>query len=258
MLAAAVLVPETALLVPGAAGTADVLRDERSAAVAAVRDGLRSGRPDRVVLVGPRGRPRTMDPVGLDQVRPTLAAAGIPDDAWASGAWAVPGEARGPVLADVALAVAALVLRAAGWTGAVSWTGTDDDGVALRALGASLADGADRVMLLLVGSLSARRGPDAPLAEDPRAVAVDAALLDDLARLGWPTGPGATSSPGAVAVPRALAAELAITAWGPCEVLRGAAEVAAGGGPDEAVTAQVRLVGAPLGATYAVVLWAPR
>ncbi|HWS58832.1 MAG TPA: hypothetical protein VN257_09850, partial [Actinotalea sp.] len=209
MLLAAALVPQTALLVPGAAGRAEVLTAERRAVLEAVADLVATG-PDRVVLVVPGAvRPVT------GRLRPTLAAASIDDDrlGWPVPVLGVPSAdpARGaaPALAvgppvaptvagtaapaagpdepavvdDVAAAVGLHLLARAGWRGPVGVVGASADADP-AGRGRALAAGPQRVALLLCASLSARRGPGAPLAEDDRAPAFDDAVLADLARLG--------------------------------------------------------------------------
>ena len=260
MLAIAALVPETALLVPGAAGRAVLLEDVRSASVAAVRQVVRAA-PDRVVVVATGPVDRVLD----GPVRPTLAAAGIDD---AELGWAVPAPAPGTgaaadvaggVVAALAASVGLLLLGHSGWTGPATVvevaaphrdrrTGTlrsadGDRAKALRALGAELVAGPDRVALVVAGSLSARNGPHAPYPEDVRAGPLDAAVLADLAcadraarqRLG--------------AIHGALAAELVLTVWAPLQVLVGAAaDVPTLDG------AGWHLV-APFGVTYPVLTW---
>jgi hypothetical protein len=107
--------------------------------------------------------------------------------------------------------------------------------------GDALVAGARRVGLLLVGGLSARHGPDGPLATDERAAAVDAAVLADLVDLG----PAARAR--LADVPAHLARVLAISAWGPWQVLVGAASGDA--------TVVTQHASAPLGAAYATVSW---
>lgn len=233
MLAAAAFVPHTALLVPGAAGAAEVLGPVRSAALAAVGD--LTAAVDRVVVVVPQraGPPlRRRGPM-----RPSLAAAGIDD---ADLGWG-PHEAGDPVT-DVATSVALLLLRSGGWAGPVETVAVSaDDALGLRDLGAGLADGPDRVGLLLAGTLSARRSPESPLAFDVRAAAVDDEALADLSDLG----PHARAR--LAAVPAGLARDLAISAWAPWQVLLGAA-------PDGG-TATVHHGGSLTGVRYAVVSW---
>jgi hypothetical protein len=241
VLVAAALVPPTALLVPGASGATPVLGTERAAAVAAVT-ALRGARPDVVVVVAPcRDAPSHR----TGRLRPTLAAAGIED---ARLGWPPrPSYGRGPAVPveDVAAAVGLLLLDRAGWTGPVEVAGV---GAApapeLHRTGADLV--ADRAAaLLLVGGLSARRGPDGPLAPDERAAVADDAAIADLTDLG----PAARRR--LAEVPAQLADELATSAWAPWQVLLGAL-------PDDAA-APARTtrhhVGAPFGATYASLSW---
>jgi len=245
----AAIVPDTALLVPGAAGAADVLTEVRDAALAAVAD-LLAAEPARIVVVAPGT---------ADRMRPgpfvaDLGAAGID-----SGTldWSVPPshpDVTPTVVHGPAACVALLLLGRSGWTGPVTLIEVTPPGEEeftqaplraseLAALGQGVTAGVERVGVLVVGSLSARRGPDAPLAENPRAVAVDGGMLTDLAD----AGPQARSRL-AVMAP-ALAAELAVSAWAPLQVLLGAV------GRRAAVEATARHVSAPLGVTYAVAAW---
>lgn len=236
MLAAAALVPPTALLVPGAAGAADVLVAERRAALAAVR-AVVAQRPDALALVVPG-----TGPVRVGRMRPTLAAAGIDD----AGLGWVPepsaGAGRVLVVDDVAAAVGLFLLHRAGWRGAVDLVPAGAaDGATLRMTG-------DRLVrlrgwgLVLVGGLSARHGPDGPLATDHRAAPLDDVLAADLADLDVP------ARARLAAVPSRLAASLAISAWGPWQILLGAA-------PGTPVRARTHRVSAPLGAAYATLSW---
>ncbi|MCL3860160.1 hypothetical protein [Actinotalea sp. K2] len=265
MLVAAALIPETALLVPGAAGAAEVLTDERDAALDAVRDLVAHG-PDRVVVVAARSRrtsaedvdPPDVDPRAVhppesdlavgeprsDRLRPTLAAAGI-DDAMLG--WPAPASGPGAVVVqEVGAAVALLLLDRVGWDGPVQVaTVAAEDAPALRELGARLVEDTSTT-LLLVGSLSARRGPHAPLPQDDRARAFDASVLADLTDLG----PEAVRR--LVAVPTDLARDLAVSAWAPWQVLLGAVGAS---GLTEPLRAELRSLSAPYGATYAVLVW---
>ncbi|MCC2309130.1 hypothetical protein [Cellulomonas chengniuliangii] len=254
MLAAAALVPETALLVPGAAGRAEVLGEVREAALAAVAQVLAQA-PDVVVAVAPGPLDRLLG----DQARPSLRAAGIPDEALG---WQ-PSSSHGDdaVVAGPGASVAMLLLAAAGWQGRTEVVEVgqpvpdqaDAPSTAacpgqLRALGGRLAQSPPpgaRVGLVVAGSLSARHGPDAPLAEDPEAAIVDAALLDAIAD----AGPEARALL-AAASPEA-AQRLAISLWGPMQVLLGA--VAA----DARISSEVLASGAPLGAEHVVATWLP-
>ncbi|NTW42128.1 MAG: hypothetical protein HGA44_20005 [Cellulomonadaceae bacterium] len=211
MLTAAALVPDTALLVPGVGGRTDALVvGLREAALAAVAEVL-SSRPGRVAVVAPAVRPRTI----TGPVRASLAGAGVPD---AMLGWVVPGPRDAPVPA-VASAVAVHLLARCG-------AGSPDEVVEvtgstsaedLHRLGAALAADGPTV-LVVVGSLSARHGPDAPLADDPRAPALDSACARDLA------DPTPAARARLAAVEPEQAAALAVTGWAPWQVLVGAAD----------------------------------
>jgi hypothetical protein len=236
VLVAAALVPPTALLVPGAAGRGDVLAVERSAALAAVGTVV-AAEPDVIVVVPPGP-----GPVLVGRLLPSLAAAGLDDDGLGWTPRPTSGAGRAVRITDVATSVALLLLDRAGWTGAVEVSpASPTDGATQRMRGDALVAGARRVGLVLVGGLSARHGPDGPLATDERAAAVDGGVLADLTDLG----PAARAR--LAAVPAHLARVLAISAWGPWQVLVGAA-------PGDA-TVVTRHASAPLGAAYATVSW---
>lgn len=272
---AAVLVPETALLVPGAAGSADVLPELRAAASAAVAD-LVAVRPERVLVVAARHPSRPSPGAGPSRepgarahgagphgaglngadlhdgdvlhlsgpMHPTLAAAGVDD---AGLGWVVPVSPGSVPVRDVAPSVALHLLWRAGWQGETHVTVVPADADAARKVGAERVT--DRTGLLLLGSLSARRGPDGPLPDDERAPQVDAQVLADLTSLG---GPGHTQARQRLAeVPAATATELAVSAWAPWQVLCAAI------GDEPRLRAVERWSGAPYGAGYAVVSWLP-
>jgi hypothetical protein len=117
-----------------------------------------------------------------------------------------------------------------------------------RLLGAGLAV-PPPATVVVVGSLSARHGPDAPIADDPRAVEVDARLLaalgageQELAAALGELGPD-------------RARELAVSGWGPWHVASGL--VRAWTQLHRPVTATARVHGsdAPFGAQHAVASW---
>src|SRR3954469_6748678 len=147
MLLAAALVPETALLVPRAAGGAEVLGDVRDAALAAVSAVLASG-PERVIVVAPGAAPRELP----GPVRASLGAAGVPDAALGRP---LPGAAVGPgtSVAGGGASVGLLLLervRASVPRSVVEVTPAQD-AATLRGLGARLAADA-RVGLVVLGS----------------------------------------------------------------------------------------------------------
>lgn len=261
MLVAAALVPDTVLLVPGAAGRDDVLADLRAAALDAVAAVL-DAEPELIVVVAP-GR-RDGDLVG--PVRASLTAAGIPDGRLG---WSRAAPDGAPVV-GVAASVGLLMLARSGWTGPVRVVevGPPDNGSVagsglpgsrpaphLRSAGAQLVGAgpgsaasptrSGGVGILVVGSLSARHGPDAPLADDERAPAYDAALLADLAD----GGPAARAR--LAALDPELARELGVTGWGPWQVLLGSVG-------DREVDAEVLAAAAPFGAQHVVATWLAR
>lgn len=241
MLVRAALVPDTALLVPGAAGSAEVLPALRDAALRAVQDVVATG-PRTIVVVAPGREERELTGV----VRPSLGPAGIPDRLLS---WPVPdvtldGPRAGPP--SVPSAVALHLLARAGRTDGlrvVEVTGRQG-AEELAALGRTLV-GDGPTGLVVVGSGSGRHGPDAPLADDPRAIEHDARVLVDLVD----AGPDARARL-AVDDP-ALAEELAVRGWGPWQVLLGAV------GPAQ-VRGRLLATTTELGAQHSVLVWEPR
>jgi len=243
VLLAAALVPDTALLVPGAGGRADAGSGLRDAALAVV--GAAVGACHRaggtVVVVAP-GR-RTREATGT--VTGSLRAAGVPDDLLGSPVPAFEAldgrSTQGAV--GVPAAVALHLLARTGWTGSlrVVEVGPDDAADDLAACGAALV--ADRpTVLVVVGSGSGRHGPDAPLADDPAAPAYD---RDVLAALG-------SGTPDALDRLRSLdaaqARALAVTGRAPWQVLVGAVGT-------RAVTAHAGAAEVVAGAQHAALLW---
>jgi hypothetical protein len=238
MLVRAALVPDTALLVPGAAGSAEVLPELRSAAVHAVAAVVASGaRTIVVVAPGPASRELT------GTVTRSLGAAGIPARllGWAAEPVTLPGAgSAGP---SVPSAVALHLLARSGFGGGlrvVEVTGRERPHD-LLALGAALAADGPTGMVV-VGSGSGRHGPDGPLADDPRAPDHDRRLLADLGDAG-PDARARLSSDDP-----ALADELAVRGWAPWQVLLGAV-----GGGD--VRAELLASSTALGAQHAVLVW---
>lgn len=241
MLVVAALVPDTALLVPGVAGDADVLVGLRAAAVEAVAEVVAADVAS-IVVVAPGPVPRELS----GTVRPSLGAAGVPDDLlrWPAPAVTLPGDGSGVPAVPSAVGLH-LLLRARRSTGVrvVEVTG-QQEAVALAALGRTLvADGPTG--LVVVGSGSGRHGPDAPLADDPRAPDHDARVLADLA------DPGPTARARLAADDAGLAAELAVRGWAPWQVLVGAAG-------DRPVRVRVLAESTELGAQHAVLVWDAR
>lgn len=236
--------PDTALLVPGAGGAADPASGLRAAAVAVLGA---TGAVQRVLVVAPGRRTRLLrHPVGLG-----LGAAGL--DVPAADVAGLEPAGSGSVRehlrpedpvpparrADVAASTALLLLRAAGVRAPV-------DVVELARAGADPAPlpglGDDVGLLVVVGSLSARHGPDAPLADDPRAPAADVALL---AALG--AGPVALAD-ALDALGTDGAADLAVSGAAPWRSALGLL-------PAGAVDVTTRYAEVLAGAQHAVVAW---
>lgn len=171
----AVLVPQTALLVPGAAGRSDVLGDVRAAALGAVRDLVADG-PDGVLLVAPGTQGRVLD--GADACA-SMVGLGIAERhlGWPAPC-RLPGcpEHMAPGdpgrVVGAAAATGLRLLAAAGWSGPTTVHELD---AAAPPATVVVPAGPGRGVVVL-GSLSARHGPEAPRAADPRASEVDAAF----------------------------------------------------------------------------------
>jgi hypothetical protein len=251
MFLAAALIPDTALLVPGAVGEAvftegdpaRILRTAVDEALGVVLEGA-----ERVVIVAP-GKD---DRLGTPPLRGSLGAAGVPDDLLG---WPPPGPANAPV-PGVPASVALFFLqrhlvahhranRDATAVEVVAFPSSDERSTArardLRGAGGRLV-GDRATVLVVVGSASGRHGPDAPLADDPRAPAYDDVVLGDLADAGIQARRRLAD------LDPALARELAVTGWAPWQVLLGAV------GEDE-VTARLLHREVLAGATHAVLTW---
>ncbi len=184
-------------------------------------------------------------------VAPGLGAAGLAAGDPAPAATTTAGPAA-TARADVPASVALTLLALAGVTAgadvhevprvpAPGSSATED----ARVLGRGLAD-VD--LLVAVGSLSARHGPDAPVADDPRAPDVDEHLLAALAAgpLGLARALGGLGTAGA--------RELAVSGWSPWHAVLGLL----GALPDPAGVRVAACTGAVVaGAQHAVAAWLP-
>jgi len=250
VLVAAALVPDTAVLVPGAGGRADVGAGLRAAALAVVGAALDRCRTvddtadGSVVVVAPGRRTREL----TGAVVGSLQAAGVPDDllGWPAPTFEALDGPSEPGAVGVPAAVALHLLARAGWTAPLRVVEVDDDPAGpdvadLTAQGAALV--ADRpTVLVVVGSGSGRHGPDAPLADDPEAPAYDS---DVLAALGSGS-PDALGRLGALDPARARA--LAVTGRAPWQVLVGAVGT-------RTVTAHLETAEVVAGALHAALRW---
>jgi hypothetical protein len=238
MLVAAALVPDTVLLVPGAGGSADPGAGLREAALRAVGEVAASGVRSIVVVA-----PGPADRVIAGSVRISLGAAGIPDGLLGWPVDDVRVDGTGSDAPGIPALVALHLLVRVGWAGPVRVVEVTGASAAdrLAALGADLVEG-QPTGLVVVGSGSGRHGPDAPLADDPRAPDHDARLLADLADAG------SAARARLAADDPVLADELAVRGWAPWQVLLGAAG-------DAPVRARLLTGSTTLGAEHAVLVW---
>ncbi|NLF05646.1 MAG: hypothetical protein GX593_11695 [Actinomycetales bacterium] len=209
----ALIVPETALLVPGVSGRTSVLEQVRVAALAAARR-LVADAPARVVVVGPAARGRTADAATLCA---SLAPLGVHERhlGWPAPCCAGDHES-GATRAAPSTAVGLRLLAEAGWAGptTVVELASDDDGAGGEVSdGDALGAGEASASLLVLGSLSARRDEDSPRASDPRAIPLDERLAADLT---CPTADGRARLRG---LDRDLAAELGVSGAAPWRFL---------------------------------------
>ncbi|WP_263119369.1 hypothetical protein [Cellulomonas sp. RIT-PI-Y] len=258
------LLPDSALLVPGASGAlADPLGEARSAALQVLQQVPRHGTalviaPGRRarVLSGPFGDGLAAAGIGGTAVRrrPEPVDDGRPEEGTVVRA-AVPGVGAAAALALLRLTGhepdrTATVLEVA--PGGVPAPPDPDSAIVDPGGAAEQPEPdvpglpSDPRLVVVVGSLSARHGPDAPLPDDPAAIAVDVALLTALA-----------------AGPRALAEvlrdlrlpesdRLAITGGRPW---RAALSLLARDGALPDADAELLWSGAPGGAQHAVARW---
>lgn len=202
----AVVLPGTALLVPGAAGAASVLGPVRESALAALAD-LVADPPggaggSSVVVVAP-GAARARG-----AARASLAAAGVADR-WIDPAWAAATRPLDRPVAGTGASVALLALAGAGWTGPVdvvelggavtrSAAGTGAGAGAVTETGPETATGAGAASPAALdaarelGAELAREGARLVVVHDPRAPLPQAALDGFVAAAGAEAAPVAT------------------------------------------------------------------
>lgn len=229
------LLPDSALLVPGAAGSqADPLAGARAAVLAELRAAARG--PVLVIAPG-RGTRALTGPFGDG-----LAAAGIARASTGSASGtSAPAVVDTPgVGAAAALALLALAGHDPDRAATVLETGPEP-GPARPAGPASPPE-----LVLVVGSLSARHGPDAPLPDDPEAIAADVALLTALA-----AGPRALATV-LRDLPLPQCDRLAITGGRPWRCVQ---SLLAGAGELPDADAALLWSGTPGGAQHAVARW---
>jgi hypothetical protein len=236
MIIAATLCPWPPLLVRELTGADPVVPELRGACAAAVA-ALLSGSPERVAVVAPGSSTTTWPADGRLNVAafggsPVSSVSGICGPAAGTGV-----KYERPALPPAA-GMGAYLLDQASYRGPrVIWTVSEDEPPAGCAkLGAELAAADARTALLVLGDGSARRGPKAPGAFDPRAAAFDAEVVRAVR---------AADLDALLAVDPALARELMATGRPAWQVLAGAL---AGTAP----ATTVRYAADPFGVMYLV------
>ena len=259
MITAAALCPWPPLLVRELTGADPVLPELRDACAAAVRELLRA-QPEVVTVVAPG--PVTSSWPGNGRLN--VAAFGglpppssAPDEAVSDICSPDPGDAvsdicspdPGDAVPDIcslppAAGIGAYLLDQAGYPGRrVIWTVSQDEPPAgCGKLGAELAAAGPRTALLALGDGSARRGPKAPGAFDPRAAAFDAEVERAVR---------AADLDALLAVDPALARDLMATGRPAWQVLAGAL-AGRRRAASPAPAADVRYAGDPFGVLYLV------
>ncbi|HMG30412.1 MAG TPA: class III extradiol dioxygenase subunit B-like domain-containing protein [Jiangellaceae bacterium] len=237
MLVSAAVCPHPPLLVPDLAEeNAEELEDLRVACLGAI-DAVRATEPQLLLVVGTGAATRRH----RSGARGSFASFGLDLGVALPGGDAPVDLRSGDDDLPLALAVGAWLLEKSGWTGQVR--GLEVDVAApteeCRRLGASAAQEADRVGLLVMGDGSARRSTEAPGYFDPRAEPFDASVVEAL-RAGDPTG--------LLTLDPALATELQAAG-------RAAWQVLAGASGEVLFDAEVVYDAAPYGVGYVVAVW---
>ncbi|MCH0561906.1 MULTISPECIES: class III extradiol dioxygenase subunit B-like domain-containing protein [unclassified Streptomyces] len=234
MLVAAAVCPCPPLLVPGvAAGAAPELDAARTACADALGV-LAAARPDRLVVVGPAEEGGSYG----EGAHGSFRGFGVALDVTLGRDT---GQRGGPAL-PASLAVAAWLLRRAGWTaapvGALAVAQALPPDRCART-GREIAAAAERVALLVMGDASACRTLKAPGYLDERAAPFDAAAARAL---------GSADVAALRAMDEELARELKVSGRAPWQVLAGAAEGAR-------LSGALLHEDAPYGVGYLVATW---
>lgn len=232
MIIAAALCPWPPLLVRELTGADPVLPELRDACAAAIA-ALLAGGPGLVAVAAPGPATTTWPADGRLDV---AAFGGLAAHPASPPPGAGVGQGR-PALPPAA-GIGAYLLDQAAYRGPrVIWTVSEDEPPAgCRKLGAELAASDTRTALLVLGDGSARRGPKAPGAFDPRAAAFDAEVEHAVR---------AADLDALLAVDPALARDLMATGRPAWQVLAGALA----GAP---VSTEIRYADDPFGVFYLV------
>lgn len=168
VIVAAALCPHPPLLYREVGGLTDAVPELRSACHDALA-ALLAFEPEAVVVVGGDLHARTWDPTLPPDVDRYVSASG--------------GEEHGGARLPLSLGIGGRLLAEAGWTGptlpvSVTWDPRESD---LAALAEALLEGAETVVLLVLGDGTARRTERAPGHLDERAAPFDARVAAALA-----------------------------------------------------------------------------
>jgi hypothetical protein len=232
VLVAAAVCPHPPLLVPELAAGAAAELDELRAACRTAIDAVAMAAPELLTVVGAGEATRRYEPGSTGSFAPYGVEVTV----------SLPGaEPIEPPVLPLPLAVGAWLLHEAGWAGPVVGQQVAEAASAAEcaALGEVLAEGADRVALLVMGDASACRSAQAPRPYDSRAERFDAAVVQAL-RVADPAG--------LLGLDVSLAAALGASGRPAWQVLAGAAGEAT-------LDSEVLYDKAPYGVGYVVALW---
>lgn len=175
MIAAVAVCPHPPLLFRELAGQRDVAADLRAACRSAITS-VTGADPDLVVVVGGAEGTRAWDPSLSPEVH-RFGAPGAPGATGAAGAADRPG-------LPLSLGVASRLLQECGWGGEVEQHAIafDASAATVAGLATQLAGRPERIVLVVMGDGSARRGDTAPGYVDERAFPFDEATAGALSR----------------------------------------------------------------------------
>lgn len=243
MLVAAAVCPCPPLLVPEVAGGAAHEMDDARAACDDALAVLAAARPDRLVVAGPAEQAaRGTHPPGT---RGSFKGYGVDLEVRLGE-----GDAPGAHPLPSSLTVGAWLLERAGWTAApVEGLGVGEPLSRERCeeTGRQLADGAERVALLVMGDGTNCRTLKAPGYFDERAAAFDAQAARALE---------SADPAGLLALDEELGVELGASGRSSWQVLAGAAAAAGVPGGGGALDGRLLYDEAPYGVGYLVASWA--
>jgi hypothetical protein len=253
VIVAAAMCASPPLLHPALTGRETVLPELRSACAEAVARLLRED-PGTVVVVGPAPATGEWDAAGRLDAAAFAPGSGVSGSGVSGSGVSCSPATGGAGALPLSLGLGAMLLDQGGYRGSrrLVAVGPDAPADACAALGAELAAGAARTVLLVMGDGSARRSLKAPGHLDPRAEPFDAEVEHAVraGRLG-----------ALLALDEALASDLMATGRPAWQVLAGAMPNGAGpdGAPvDGALMTEVLYCDDPFGVAYLVACLRPR